>query len=252
MIYENRVKIGIASVGVIFLMSALLTTTDYDSVMTEEKIEELRYGVDSSEPFIDFISVKRTFDSTSELTFTASNYVDILDGEFDLVAKLEYTGETLTSNRSSIFFEFRNLETDELLNIDYGSYSYGSYAGSASGKNMLMPKVGNHYLMYLNECDEYESKLVNNCYTLDRSNVEITENTSLYISNQLKVFDLTTGFNPIDVTDIPLATLTLKDMKDNGYTFVYGYEMKATQYTKDEYYTDYESIYNEITTRYGI
>ncbi len=247
MFYENRVKIGVISIVFMFTLSALLTTSDYDSVITESQIEELRYADDSSEPFMDFISVKRTFDSTSELTFTSSNYVDILDGEFDLVAKLEYTGETLTSNQSSIFFEFRNLETNELLNIDYGMYR-----GSASGRNLLMPKVGNHYLMYLNECDEYESKLVNNCYTLDSSYVEIAENTSLYISNQLKVFDLTTGFNPIDVTDIPLATLTLKDMKDNGYTFVYGYEMKATQYTKDEYYTDYESIYNEITTRYGI
>ncbi len=242
MLYKNRVKIGLIFLGMLSVVSVLLTFKDINTIFTEQYAESLKYVNNAGEPFDDYIDILESF------TGTTSEYIDLLEEDSQLVATLEYTGNSMTTNSNVIYFEFKDLNTNELLNIEYSGFGRNDIATNT----LFLPKQGNTYVMFLTECVYETVSKVDNCYGTANSSIDLGD-SSIYVTSQLRVFDITTGFNSVDLTDSnPLALMTLKDIRDNGYTFMYGYEMKATGITRDTYYSSYQAIYDLVTARYSV
>lgn len=241
--YKNRIKIGIIFLSLCALVNILLSVKDNNTLVTEEYIEELIYKADNTQPYYNIISIMEKFTFMNE-----EEYIDLLASDADLVARLSYTGNSITTSSSKIYFEFNNLDTNELFNVEYTGY-YDEADASAIG----LPQRDNTYLMFLNECSQEMSKKISNCYIVRTNTIDIDADNRMTVGRQLKVFDITTGFNPVDATtEISLSTTTLKEIRDKNYTFMFTNNMSESVYTIDEFYNRYQAIYDVVTTRYSV
>lgn len=236
--YEKRFLYLSVTVLAILATMFTLNITDPTYINSDEEFSKMYY-YNKSGPYSGYL--ERTQRMIDNERYSASAYVEDLETNSEYVLNVTYTGNYLSSNRHGIYYEFIDNTVNEQIYIYYPMVTINNEIES----NTVLPINDHVYIMFLN-VDEESCMYISTdrCYTFPTHDNE---------SSALNSFDVTTGFNPVDMSEI-YAGYTIGEIRNSNWTFCYSLSMNDSAadngYTRDDVYTAYSDIYDLVIGRY--